>query len=767
MLKPTLIAFLFLFNLGMYAQDYKSDFYGAYAHLENEEYDKALIAFLEIDENYPGNANVKSIIGYCYLQSEHDKTKAIKYYLECQDHLTAYYKVNNHKEKKAPVESVWYLGEAYHANYEFDKAIEKYTEYKEVLHEGNTEALEAVNRDIRLSRNAKQMYENPVHANLISLGENLNTEYPEYRPLITADESLLFFTSRRKGSIGGETTDDDGKYREDVYFASRNADGWSDPEPIEELNLDGHEACIYVSPNGEYMMLYKFDDVGGGTIYESKLDGDVWSEPQPLDAAINSEYWDSHAGLSADGKTIVFVSDRPGGVGGRDIYLMKKLPNGNWADAQNIGRTINTPYDEEGPYLHPDGKTIYFSSKGHNSMGGFDVFTSEMAEDGSWSEPRNLGYPINTVGEDVFFIPSSDGTRAYFSSYRKDGEGEQDIYMIEMLDEQRKALVVYKGCIKDMTGAVVTDVLITVYDRETDDIIGEYKANKTSGRFLIILNPGKYNIEYEYKGLIADENVDVATDEEYHEIGRLITRSDIKLELQEIEADCEGIEIVSAADTNEWTYQLLVNDEIYGGADVEVLNPNKEIVYQEVTNPSGEFRFEAITPTDDPSFRLKLHDPALCGKAKILLIDGENNVVKEYDQGIKCRELEVVKVEPGAYQKFYGYNKRGVALDEKAFSDFINKAVSIFEQTGKLTLTLEGCASSVPTKTYTRNITLAKNRLEDGEMAVKQALEEKGIAFDRVTVKRIAGVHGPYYKGDFETGAEKYGKFQYFKASVK
>ena len=189
---------------------------------------------------------------------------------------------------------------------------------------------------------------------------------------------------------------------------------------------------------------------------------------------------------------------------GRDIYLMKKLPNGNWADEQNIGRTINTPYDEEGPYLHPDGKTIYFSSKGHNSMGGFDVFTSEMAEDGSWSEPRNLGYPINTVGEDVFFIPSSDGTRAYFSSYRKDGEGEQDIYMIEMLDEQRKALVVYKGCIKDMTGAVVTDVLITVYDRETDDIIGEYKANKTSGRFLIILNPGKYNIEYEYKGLIAE-----------------------------------------------------------------------------------------------------------------------------------------------------------------------------------------------------------------------------------------------------------------------
>ena len=767
LLKPTFIAaFLFLIT-GASAQNFKTDFYAAYVPLENEEYDKALVSFLELDKKYPGNINVKSIIGYCYLQSQNQKSKAINYLLECQENLTAYYKVKNHKEKNAPVECVWHLGNAYHANYEFDKAIAKYVEYKEVLNEANTEAIESINRDIRLSRNAKQLYENPVHANLHALGGKLNTIYPEYRPLITADESLLFFTSRRKGSIGGETADEDSKYREDIYMSAKNSQGWDDPVPIDELNLDGHEACIYVSPNGQDMLLYKFDEVGGGTIYESKLDGEKWREPTQLDAAINSDYWDSHAGLSADGKTIVFVSDRPGGVGGRDIYLMKKLPNGSWADVQNIGRTINTPYDEEGPYLHPDGKTIYFSSKGHNSMGGFDVFTSELSEDGIWSEPRNLGYPINTVGDDVFFVPSADGTRAYFSSFRDDGKGEQDLYMIEMLDEKRKVLVVYKGCIKDMTGAVVTDVLITVYDRETEDIIGEYKANKFSGRFLIILNPGKYSIEYEYKGLIADENIDVAIDEEYHEVGRLITKSDIKLELQEIEADCDGIQIVSEVDTNEWTYQLVVNGEIYGGADVEVLNPDNEIVYQEVTNSSGEFRFEPILPKDEPSFRLKLHDPALCGKAKILLIDGDNNIVKEYAKGIACRELEIVKTEPGTYQKFYGYNKRGVALDEKAFSDFINKSVSIFEQTGKLTLILEGCASSVPTKTYARNIILATNRLQDGELALKQALEARGIAFDRVTVKRITGVHGPYYKGDFDTGAEKYGKFQYFKASAK
>lgn len=767
LLKPAVLALLLLTICRVSAQSYKTDFYVAYEFLDDEKYGLALEAFLDIDKKYDGNANVRSIIGYCYLQSQYEKNKAIFYYEDCQEHLTAYYKAKNHKEKNAPVEVVWFLGKAYHANYQFDEAIAKYSEYKEVLNVDNTEAIEAINRDLRLSRNAKKLYDNPVHAELHALNDAINTKYPDYRPIITADESLLFFTSRRHGSMGGQKDDEDGAYREDVYVSAKTENGWGEPKPIDELNLDGHEACIYVSPDGQHMFLYKFDEIGGGTIYESYLQGEAWSEPKPLEAEINSEYWDSHAGLSADGSVIVFVSDRPGGVGGRDIYLMKKLPNGAWANVQNIGNTVNTPFDEEGPYLHPDGKTLYFSSQGHDAMGGFDVFASELQADGSWSEPRNLGYPINTVGEDVFFIPTADGTRAFFSSYREDGKGDQDIYMIDMLDEKKKVLIVYKGCIKDQTGAVVTDVLISVYDRKTDDIIGEYKANKSTGRFLIVLNPGEYTIEYEYKGLIADENIDVATDEEYHEVGRLITKSDIKLELQEIEADCEGIQIVSVADTNDWTYQLIVEDVIYGGADVEVLNPNKELVYQDLTNEFGEFRYEAILPKDQPFFRLKLHDPALCGKAKIILIDGNDNIVKEYTSNITCRELAVVVVEPGTFQKFYGYNKRGVTAEERELTLFVEKAVAIFEQTGKLTLNLEGCASSVPTKTFKTNRSLAAKRLEDGELAIKTALEARGIAFDRVIVNRKSGCHGPYYKGDFETGAEKYGKFQFFKASVK
>lgn len=769
-LKTAFTAALLIITLSGLAQNFKTDFYAAHDLLDQQEYEKALAAFLALEENYPGNANVSSIIGYCYLQSKYDKPKAVSYLLKAQDNLNPYYKVRNHKEESAPVEVIWHLGKAYHANYQFDLALQKYTEYREALNQSNTETIQAINRDIRISRNAKELFESPVNAKLHKLGNGINTSWPDYRPLVSADERLLIFTSRREGSVGGKTDDEDGLYREDVYVSYKDpiTKEWGKPEPIEELNHDGHEACIYMAPNGQQMFLYKYKDEGGGTIYDSKLIGDTWEEPVALDAAINSEYWDSHAALSADGKTIAFVSDRPGGVGGRDIYLMKKLPNGKWADVQNIGRIINTPYDEEGPYLHPDGKTLYFSSQGHNTMGGFDVFTSELLEDGSWSEPRNLGHPINTVGEDVFFVPSADGTRAFFSSYREGGEGGQDIYMIDMLDEQKKVLVVYKGCIKDLSGDVLTDVLITVFDRDADDIVGEYRANKKSGRFLIILNPGRYRIEYEYNNLLADEIIDVAFDEEYHEIGRLVTKSDIKLEIQKIEADCDGLQIVQEPDSNEWRYQLLVDAVPYGGADVQVLDRAELLVYKDISNELGEFKYQPVEPEDAPLFVLDLHDPSLCGKARIILIDGQNHVIKEYTQNIKCKkEVVATMVEPAEVQKFYGYNDKGISTDEREFKAFIDKAVGIYEKTGKLTITIEGSASRVPTETFKSNRVLASKRAEDAEISIKAALEARGIALNKVAIDRTSGVNGPSYKGDFKTGADKYGKYQYFKATAK
>ena len=260
------------------------------------------------------------------------------------------------------------------------------------------------------------------------------------------------------------------------------------------------------------MYVYQFDagSDAGGSIYESRLNGSEWSKPEKLNAEINSKYWETDASLNTSGNTIFFTSDRPGGIGedNRDIWMMKKLPTGDWAKIQPLSSSINTPYDEESPYLHPDGKTLYFSSKGHNTMGGYDVFSTELQDDGSWSEATNLGYPINTTGDDVFYFPSIDGKRAYFSSFREGGQGDQDIYIMTLEKGEPKALAIYKGISKDGNGDVVTDLMITITDADSGEDVGFYRPNKETGKFLFILEAGKtYDIEYELHGIIVNETI--------------------------------------------------------------------------------------------------------------------------------------------------------------------------------------------------------------------------------------------------------------------
>jgi len=234
------------------------------------------------------------------------------------------------------------------------------------------------------------------------------------------------------------------------------------------------------------------------------------------------------------------------------------------------------------------------------------------------------------------------------------------------------------------------------------------------------------------------------------------------LEIIPIESDCDGIQIVKTVDSTEWNYQLLVDEIPYEGAKIEVLDQNELLVYADMSSEIGLFKYQPVKPEDSPLFLIDLENPSLCGKAKILLIDGNQNVIKEYRQNIRCKQVAVVEVKPASYQKHYGYNVKGVQDEEAVFRAFIDKAVDIYKKTGKLTILLEGSASYVPTKTFKSNRILAAKRAEDGETAVKLALIAKGIPMDKVAIDRTSKVQGPKYKGDFESGSEKYGKYQFF-----
>ena len=572
-MKHLLVIFLSIIVIGKStAQDsFKDLFEQSFIHLSNESYQKALPILLDMEKMDPKNNNTLFSIGNCYMHTIYNKELSIPYFeriLDNYKNVTTDFKVGSHKEKQAPIEVFRLLGQAYHFNYQFEKALERYEEYKDVLDPQNFADNKAIDRDIQITHNAMDLESRPIDMKIKGLS-NINTEYAEYRPKVTGDENKMYFTSRRKNSEH-TAMDDEGKYYEDVYLSLRKFGEWQEPVLLDEtINTPSHDACLYTSPDGQYMLLFRASAAAltEGGIYETTLNGDKWSEPSLVQADINSNYWETDVSVSADGTSLFFTSDRPGGVGGRDIWTMRKLPGGEWANVQNLGGVINSEYDEEGPYLHPDGKTLYFSSKGHNTMGGFDVFKSERQEDGSWGAPENIGYPINTTGDDVFYFPTNDGLRAYFSSFRKGGKGDQDIYILELPNFEPKTLAVYKGIAKYTDGEVIKDLVITIFDDSTGEEVGIYRPNATSGRFLFILQPGqRYEVEYDTEGILATDNVNVPNSGGIQDIVKLIVREGNTLKIATGEVD--DSDIISLVETEDPT-NVEITDVV-----VSVENPN-------------------------------------------------------------------------------------------------------------------------------------------------------------------------------------------------
>lgn len=415
----------------------------------------------------------------------------------------------------------YYLGRAFHMTSQFDSAIYYYDQSLAESGEVNDELQEEIDYRTNLAKSAKNIMTTPQTYTVKNVGTKLNSEHEDYKPVISADESVLIFTSRNQNSTGGKI-DIDGKYFEDIYISNRDEYGyWKKPKNISDnINTDNHEASVGLSADGRNLIIYKGSD-NSGALMMSFLEGSDWGTPIPIDdgKTINSKKsWETSASMTVDQKTIYFTSERKHGNGGLDIYKSEKLDNGNWGEPVNLGPAINTEFDEESPFIHPDGKTLYFASKGHNTMGGFDIFKTVL-EGGVWSAPVNMGYPINTVHNDVHFVLTANGKKAYFSSGRDGGQGHEDIYMVT-LDEEVRPLVLIKGVVKAASNEVLADVSIDVFDKEgmkKQEYV--YKPNSATGKYLMILPPGK-----SYSMLVAAEgyetyevNLDIPNQDDFHE----------------------------------------------------------------------------------------------------------------------------------------------------------------------------------------------------------------------------------------------------------
>jgi len=350
---------------------------------------------------------------YSHLIKAHPKvidyqyrTAACMVMLKNSDITTMVQYLEATKEAKKGYEDVYYfLAQAYHWDYRFEEAKQMLAKSKK-----NKDFNDNLTRTAHINRleencdNGIALLAEPVDVKITDLGSPVNTEYDEYRPVITSDHSLMMFTYRGERSKGGLQDHagypkELGDYYEDIFVSHQNGDHWSEPVPIgDSINTTHHEAAVNLSPDGQQLFIYKDTyDEASGELYLSKLKGDKWTHESRLGNGVNSINWESSACVSGNGKLLYFSSDRYTGFGGRDIYF-STITDSGWSPAENVGEIVNTNYDEDCAFVHPDGKTLYFSSTGYNSMGGYDIFYTQKINDTTWTTPQNMGYPINTPG---------------------------------------------------------------------------------------------------------------------------------------------------------------------------------------------------------------------------------------------------------------------------------------------------------------------------------------------------------------------------------
>ena len=396
-------------------------------------YREARKSYLKSYRYNPNNAELNYMIGISYLYTD-DKFESIKY-------LKKAFKL---KPDVAPDIRLM-LGRAYHQVLDFDNAILEYSEYLKTLNTKEIVKIKPiVDKYILECRNGKELVTQPKRLVVLNPGKVINSVYDDYNPVITRDEKTMYFTSRRMQTEKSPRNPADNKFYEDIY-TSKNIDGEWLPAVRFDIKINkkknkANNAAVAISPKNDELYIY-IGKSRAGDIFSSTLKEGKWTNPRPLSGKINTSARETSLALSSDGRTMYFCSNDPKtSIGGSDIYVTTRDSKGNWQKPKNIGDMINTRMDEVAVSLSHNDSVIFFSSKGHKTMGGYDIFFTRLTETGLWSQPENIGYPINTADDDVFYTESADGKSAYYSSIRESGLGGKDIYKIIYLGAEKEML---------------------------------------------------------------------------------------------------------------------------------------------------------------------------------------------------------------------------------------------------------------------------------------------------------------------------------------
>ena len=456
-------------------------------NFEEKNYIDALDQYTQLYNYKPNDLYYKLMMGICLTYDPAQKQKAIE--------IIEQVKITNPEYNLCN----FYLGKAYAVNYEFDKAVNLFNMFLTRAQADDAVQKSLAQQMITNCQNAKEILADTITQNIVeNVKYPINSQYSEYVPVISADESVMIYTYRgikSKGADKIEQSMGSELYAEDVFISYKKNGEWTEPVSIgDNINSEDHDAAIALSVDGQTLFVYKTD--GGGDIYVSRLVGENWTKPNRLKGDVNKkDSWEGSCSLSANGKILYFASDREGGLGGRDIYKSELQEDGTWGNAVNLGTEVNTLYNDDAPFIHPDNRTLYFSSQGHTSVGGYDIFSAVADEYGSFGGTKNLGYPINTIDDNRFFVLAADGKTGYYSGAGENSIGEQDIFKIitGKIEKPVLALILGKVYFDDK----VTGSTINLYKQADGELEGSFRSNIETGKYVMALTPGVYEIEVE------------------------------------------------------------------------------------------------------------------------------------------------------------------------------------------------------------------------------------------------------------------------------
>lgn len=446
-----------------------------------EDYNEALVSYLRLlKRGFQDNANVNYKLGICYLYTTTEKSKAVECLEKAVAKVSESYNEGSIKEDNAPYDAYLFLGNAYRVNMQLDKAVEAYSKYIEIENRKGYEVNKNwANLEIEACKRAKSVIQNPAKVKVELFSKPINTKEANYNPIVTPDENLIVYVTKQK-------------FYDALFVSKLNKGKWSSPENVnDQVESDGDQYPTFISADGKTLLLAKQDN-DNSDIFLSKYEKNEWTPSKPLNKEVNTKYWESHATMSPDGRTLYFTSNREGGKGGLDIYTAQRGAKGEWENIQNIGEKINTPFNEETPCISPDGKRLYFSSQGHNSIGGYDIFYSEKDARGNWSEPLSLRYPVNTTDDDLFFVPSKNNYLGYQAKYIKGLTGDLDVVKIEIFSKEHPFNYNILGKLSDYYPVNNDDGIVV--NLISNDKVVDSVSNISKGQFSLSGISGTYRI---------------------------------------------------------------------------------------------------------------------------------------------------------------------------------------------------------------------------------------------------------------------------------